>query len=92
MLKEGHDASNDFMSRHERGDKSLIKQFAKEYVGDWFEPARRQVTSQAVRRGARPVPNGSRSGQPVTKTPAIDYNNEDAFKKALIEARRGSSE
>jgi hypothetical protein len=88
-LKDGYDFSSDFMSRHEAGDKALIKEFAKGFVGEWFEPARRQVTSQAVRRFGRAVPSGARSGQPVTKTPAIDYNDENAFKKALLDARRG---
>jgi len=91
VAKDG-DFSNDFMSRHDRGDKTLIAEFAKEFVNEWFEPARRQVTSQVARRGARPVPNGARSGQVTTKTPEIDYNNPDAFKKALLEARRGGNE
>lgn len=88
LLKEGYDFSNDFMSRHEAGDKSLIKEFVKGYVGEWFEPARRQVTAQVTRR-SRPVPGGGRSGQPITKTPEINYNDENAFKQALINARRG---
>jgi hypothetical protein len=90
--RAGHDASNDFLARHERGDKALLKAFAKEYVSDWFEPARRQVTSQVTRRAQRPVPNGSRSGVVKSQTPEINYNNEADFKKAIIDARRGGSE
>ena len=84
-----YDSSNDALAKHERGDVNFIKEFAKAFLEDWFEPARRSATQQALRRQQRPVPSGGRTGSQVTTTkpPDIDYNNEDAFKKALAEAR-----
>lgn len=82
-----HDASNDFLARHERGDKTLIQEFAKAILDDWFEPAKRYAAASIARRN-RPVPGGERTRTaPVSSTPAIDYNDEDAFKKALLDSR-----
>lgn len=83
---------NDFVARHERGDKTLIKEFVKGFLDDWFEPARRSVTASAARRNMRPIPRGERTRMPITQgTPKVDLNNTDEFKKALL-AARGSSE
>jgi hypothetical protein len=30
----------EFLDRHTKGDKTLLDEFAKEFVEDWFEPAR----------------------------------------------------
>lgn len=79
---------NDAVGRHERGDKTLIKEFAKAFLEDFFVPARRSVQAQNQQR-FRPVPRGERTRQTVTKPPEINYNDEDAFKKALLEARSG---
>lgn len=81
-------SDNDFVARHERGDKALIKEFVKAFLDDFYEPARRSVTAAQVRRQTRPVPRGERTRQSLTQgPPQIDYNNDDAFKKALIAAR-----
>lgn len=78
---------NDFIGRHERGDKTLLKEFAKQWADDWFEPVRRS-TQAAITRRNRPVPSGERSRTPVTSTPlAIDYKDDEAFGKALAAAR-----
>ncbi len=83
---------NDFLARHERGDKTLITEFAKAFLDDWYEPARRRVASTTVQRNSRPVPRGERTRtQIATGTPKIDYNDKDAFKKALIEARNSGA-
>lgn len=85
-------SDNDFLARHEAGDKTLLKEFAKAFLGDWFEPARRSVTAQQARRSMRPVPRGERSRQiPAAGAPKVDLNNKDDFKKALL-AARGASE
>lgn len=85
-------SDNDFVARHERGDKTLLKEFVKAFLDDWYEPARRSVTTQQARRQMRPIPRGERTRQPLTQgAPKIDYNDPDAFKKALI-AARGSGE
>lgn len=81
---------NDFIARHERGDKTLIKEFAKAFLDDWFEPARRSAAARLQQRN-RPVPSGERTRTPVTsKTPDINYDDPEAFKKALIDARGGA--
>lgn len=86
-------ADNDALARHERGDKSLLKEFAKAFLADWYEPARRQVTAQAARRQMRPVPKGERTRTALaTGAPQIDYNDSNAFKKALLEARSGGGQ
>lgn len=82
----------DFVSRHEAGDKSLIKEFVKQFVGDWYEPARRSVTARQASRSMRPVPRGERTRQIPTQGEAkFDYNNETDFKKALLTARGGGA-
>lgn len=87
---EQKDFSNDFISRHERGDKTLIKEFVKAFLDDFVEPARKSATQQALRRNTRPVPRGERTRTPVTsRVPEVDFNNDDAFKQALIAARNG---
>ncbi len=84
-----YDADNDFLGRHERGDKTLVKDFVKEFLGDWYEPARRSAVATQNRR-QRPVPSGDRTRTTaVTKVPEVDFNNDDAFKKAMLEARNG---
>lgn len=81
----------DFLARHERGDKALIAEFAKAYLEDWFTPAKRQVSAGAVQRNSRPVPRGERTRQAVTQgPPSIDYNDKTAFKAAMIAARNAS--
>lgn len=78
----------DFLSRHEQGDKTLVTEFVKQFLADWYEPARRSVTRGVTSRQNRPVPRGERTrNTPVQGPPQIDYNNEDDFKKALLEAR-----
>jgi hypothetical protein len=90
---EPYDASNDFLARHERGDQSLLKEFAKAYLDDWFEPARRRVTADTTRRMNRPVPRGERARNQIAGGAApVDYNNPDAFKKAILDARNTSRE
>ena len=84
-----YDFSKDFVTRYERGDKSLLKEFAKSFIDEWVTPARRQASASAVTRFGRPVPRGERTRQPLTQgPPKIDYNDEKAFKDALLSARR----
>ena len=85
------EVSTDFMARHLRSDKTLVAEFAKAFLEDFFVPARRVVTQSLVRRGGRPVPSGGRSEPVTTTTPKIDFNNDEAFGKALVEARRVGS-
>ncbi len=85
---ETNAADDDFVARHERGDKGLIKEFVKSFLGDWYEPARRSVTAAQARRNIRPIPRGERTRLPVASGAAkINYNDPAAFKKALMDAR-----
>jgi hypothetical protein len=51
-------------TRYEKGDEKLLQEFADRYVKNWFEPARRAVTSRTLRDNPR-VP-ASRGGQAAT--------------------------
>jgi hypothetical protein len=83
-----YDERNDFISRYERGDATLLKEFAKAFLGDWVEPGRRMGAADVTRRQNRPTPRGERTRQTIAQgPPKIDYNNDDAFKKALTDAR-----
>lgn len=84
---------NDFLTRHERGDKTLVKEFAKAFLDDWFEPARRSVTAATTRRQFRPVPQGAGSRQQLaTGQEKVNLNNDTDFKKALLAARGAGQE
>ena len=81
-----HDPSNDFLARHDRGDKTLAKEVADQFLQDWVEPVRRKVTNEAVTRN-RPVPRAG--GKPITTQPKpLDLSKPGAFEEALASARR----
>lgn len=83
-----YDLRGDFVSRHERGDRALIKEFAKSFLGDWYEPAVRSVTARNASRNMRPLPRGDRGRAPLTQTPPSgDLTKDSDFKKALLAAR-----
>ena len=82
--------ANDFVSRYLRNDRTLFTEFVKEYLSDWYEDAKRNVTATTVRRNARPVPNGGRSETVVTGGVQHDLTTNDGFKKAIVEARAAS--
>ena len=84
-----YDYDNDFIARYERGDKKLLSEFAKSFLEEWVTPARRTAAASTVSRFGRPVPRGERTRQPITQgPPKIDYNNDNAFQKALLQARQ----
>lgn len=82
----------DFLARHEAGDPKLIDDFVRQFLSDWHEPARRVAEASVLRRN-RPVPSGDRTKTPVTSTPSKvdlkDDKNDEKFKAALLNARRG---
>ena len=78
----------DFLARHEAGDKKLAAEFAAEFVEDWFEPARKKVTREQVERN-RPVPGGGRDRSIGAKKPrTIDFKNEKDVSDAMVESFR----
>ncbi len=84
---ESYDFGKNFLTRYERGDKSLLSEFVKDYLEDTFEPGRRASQASIMNRN-RPLPSGARTRTAVTnQQPAVNLNNEDEFKKALLAAR-----
>lgn len=73
----------EFLSRHEQGDKALIKEFAQEWVEDWFEPARRQAVKNELGQ-FRPVPNGKDRHIVNQGERKIDVNDPKAVEDALV--------
>lgn len=73
------------LQQYERKDPKLIKAFAKEFLEDFYEPARRQVTSGEVRRNTAAVPLGRQRGPVVMNNGAKhDPKNLDAVLDAAI--------
>lgn len=88
-----YDYENDFVTRYERGDKTLLKEFAKAFLTEWGIPARRAATASEFGRQNRAVPNGGRTRTPLVQgPPKIDYNDDKAFAAAMATARRGGDE
>lgn len=74
----------EFLEKHERGDIAQVKQFAKDYVSDWFTAAQRKVTATEVNRN-RPVPrSGDRSVTPAAGQKKIDFKNPKAVEDAMV--------
>lgn len=82
-----YDASNDFLTRHQRRDPKLIEEMAKNWVEDWFEPARRSMTNQTVTRQFRPTPRGGNGRAVIVNRQKPDLSKPGAFEDALIAAR-----
>lgn len=75
--------SPEFLSRHERGDMKLVDEFAKQWIEDWFEPARRKVTQQQVDR-FRPVPGAKERSIPGTANQKIDVTDPKSVENLLV--------
>lgn len=73
----------EFLTRHEKGDKALITEFAKEWVEDWFEPARRQAVKQEIGQ-FRPVPNGKDRHLVTQGEKKIDVNDAKQVEDLLV--------
>jgi len=75
----------EFLKRHEKGDDSLLDEFAKQWVEDWFEPARRKVTQNEVQR-LRPVPSGKDRGIVTHGQQKIDVNDPKQVEDLLVQS------
>lgn len=73
----------EFLKRHETGDETLITEFAKDWIEDWFEPARRKVTATEAGR-FRPVPNGKDRSIVNHGEKKIDVNDPKAVEDVLV--------
>lgn len=78
----------DFLARHEEADPKLIEEFAKEWIEDWFVPARRKVITNEVARN-RPVPGSRDRSIAGPKPKAIDFKDQKAVEDAMVESFRG---
>jgi hypothetical protein len=78
-------ADPEFLRRHEEGDPTLVKEFAKQWIEDWFEPARRKVTANEVGR-TRAVPGGRDRSVALNGGKKIDYTNPKAIEDAMVES------
>jgi len=77
----------EFLDRHEKGDKTLIAEFAKQLIEDWFEPARRKVTQQETQR-FRPVPSGKDRGIVTHGDKKIDVTDPKQVEDFLVKGFR----
>jgi len=77
----------ELIARHEKGDRALIQQFAKDFLDDWYKPAQRQVTNQQVNRViTRRTPNGRDSRAVTQGKPKIDFNDPKAVEDAMVQS------
>ena len=74
-----------FLARYDQGDETVIPEFVKTYVEDFFEPARRKVTQSEVERQRR-VPSGRDRSVAGPGGKKIDYSNDKSFGDALVES------
>lgn len=81
------ESNPEFLDRHEKGDKTLIAEFAKQLAEDWFEPARRKVTQQESQR-FRAVPSGKDRGIITHGEKKIDVNDPKAVEDLLVKGWR----
>jgi hypothetical protein len=81
------ESNPEFLARHESGDPKLIEEFAKAWIDDWFEPARKAVVQTEARR-FRPVPGGRDRTVQTTPAKAIDFKNAKAVEDAMVESYR----
>ena len=75
----------EFLQRHDAGDRTLLTEFAKQWVEDWLKPAQRQITAQEVGR-ARRVPSGKDRSIAAGSPKKIDFKNPKALEDAFAEA------
>ena len=76
-------ADPEFLQRHEDGDDALVTDFAKEWLEDWYEPARRRITATEVDRFRR-VPSGKDRNLVTTGEKKIDVNDAKQVEDLLV--------
>ena len=79
------ESNPEFLERHEKGDKTLISEFVKDFAESFFEPARRKVTQSTVAQ-QRQVPNGGQRSVIGANGQKVDLTNDKAFGDAAVEA------
>lgn len=77
-----------FLARHDRGDKTLIAEFVKNYLEDFVEPVKRKVTASEAGR-FRPVPGGRDRSVPTQGDKPIDVKDDKAVMDFIMKSRQG---
>lgn len=77
----------EFLKRHEAGDPKLIAEFVKDFIEDWFEPARRKVTQQEANRQRR-VPSARDRSVPGAGGKKVNLSDDKEFGDAVIASFR----
>lgn len=86
-VREAED-NPEFLARHDRGDQKLIDEFVKDWVEDFFEPARRHVTKSEVDRMRRVPGARDRSVAGGGAPKKINYSDPKALEDALVASFR----
>lgn len=79
------EANPEFLERHQAGDKKLVEEFAKAWIEDWFEPARKAVVTTEINRQKR-VPNGRDRSVQTTAPKKVDFKDPKAVEDAMVES------
>jgi hypothetical protein len=72
-----------FLERHDQSDKTLAAEFAKEWIDEWFEPAKRSALATEVGQYRR-VPNGQNRGIVSQGDKKIDVKDPKAVEDLLV--------
>ena len=85
-----HEAQSnpEFLARHEAGDPKLVAEFVKDFIADWFEPARRKVTQLEQQRQRR-VPGARDRSVPGAGGKKVNLSDDKEFGDAVIASYRG---
>lgn len=82
------EADPNFLARHDKGDKTLIAEFVKNYLDDFVEPVKRKVTASEAGR-YRPVPSGRERSVPMQGDKPIDVKDDKAVMDLIVGSRKG---
>ena len=79
------ESNPEFLARHDAGDPKVVEEFVKDYIEDFFEPARRKVLQTEVDRQRR-VPSGRDRSVAGIGGKKIDFNDPKAVEQALVDS------
>lgn len=78
----------EFLRKHDAGDLNQLKQFVKEWIEDFVEPARRKAVATEVARN-RLVPEGKSRTFNIGREKPIDVTDNKAVEDLLVSSRKG---
>jgi FtsZ-binding cell division protein ZapB len=76
-----------FLQRHEDGDETLLKEFAKTFAEDWIKPAQRKAAAVDFNQ-RRPIPSGKDRSVAAPGGKKIDVTDNKAVEDFLIAGYR----